>query len=643
MAIYLVSNQQPMFKEDIKTCDISFVYNYFKNKKEIQIDTETEGFFDFENKILLIQFGDTNNQFVIDVSSVDCSILKDLVINPDYLHLLHNAKFDYKFIKFHFGWEINNIYDTFLAECLITNGIQDRQLGLKSVVKKYCNIDLNKEIRGKINKASCLTYDVIEYAAYDVRSLQEVRDKQLIEINKWEELDKVLQIENDVTSVFADIEYEGLLLNKEKWSELASKAEDLTYIYEKHLDNEAKTYPKLKKYYEFYQGDLFGSEFEKTTTIKWSSPTQIQKVFKDLGLPIEGSGEKEISKYQNTFPIVKKFIDYKKQQKLASTYGEDFLKHINKITQRIHTEFWQILETNRVSSNNPNIQQIPSKSEKLKDGSDFYPYLACFIPPEGFKLVGSDFSAQELRLITEGSQEPVWINAFNEGKDLHTEMALKVFDDLNIDDAKKPHEEIYVAGTKVHLRGVDPRFVAKTINFMLAYGGSEFKLANVLGIEVEAAKKIKDKYFAGVPKLEKFLNSCGNYGKRNGYIRSFKPYSSIRFFDNHNTLKYLNDGEKYKILGAIERASKNTPIQASGAIMCKIALVNISNYIKSNNLQETVKLCLQIHDAIYCYVKDDFAEQWGIIQEDIMVKAGEIFIKSIPVKSDTKIMSYWKK
>jgi DNA polymerase I len=631
--IYFIGNKVLIPSSIWKESNINECYEYFKDKTEIQLDCETEGFFDFKNKILLLQLGDTENQFVIDVKNTNCNVIKDLIVNPKYLKLGQNIKFDYKFIKFQFGWEINNIYDTFLAECLLTNGLQNRQLGLKALCKKYCSVDLNKEVRGKINKVDYLTDEIIKYSAEDVAFLQIIKEKQVLEINKWVELNNVLQVENDVTSVLGDIEYEGLLLDKDKWLELAKKAEDLTYKYEKDLDIEARNYPSLKKYYSQYQGDLFGNEFAKTTSIKWSSPAQLQKVFKDLGLQVESSGEKEISKYQNTYPIIKLFIDYKKQQKLASTYGEEFLKHINKRTKRIHTEFWQILETNRLSSNNPNVQQIPSKPE----------YLACFITPEGFKLVGSDFAAQELRLITEGSKEQVWINVFNSGGDLHTEMALKVFDNLKKEDAKKDVEEAYVSGTKVYLRGTNPRFIAKTLNFMLAYGGSEFKLANVLGIDVESAKKIKDKYFAGVPDLERFLASCGNYGKRNGYIRSFKPYSSIRFFDNFNSLQNLSDKERYKILGSIERASKNTPIQATGAIMCKIALVNIKKYISNNNLQEIVKPCLQIHDAIYCYVKEEFAEEWGKIQEDIMVKAGELFIKSIPVKSDTKIMEYWKK
>ena len=631
--IYFCGEKRLISSEIWKECEIKDILEYFKDKTEIQIDCETEGFFDFKNKILLLQLGDTENQFVIDIKCSNCSSLKDLITNPKYLKLGQNIKFDYKFIKFQFGWEINNIYDTFLAECLITNGLENRQLGLKAIAQKYCNVELNKEVRGKINKVDYATDEIIKYSAEDVAYLQLIRDKQSIEINKWEGLNNVLQVENDVTSVLGDIEYEGLLLDRSKWLELAKKAENLTSTYEKDLDLEAKNYPKLKKYYAQYQGDLFGNEFAKTTSIKWSSPTQIQKVFQALGLPIESSSEKEISKYQNQYPIVKKFIDYKKQQKLASTYGEEFLKHINPQTKRIHTEFWQILDTNRLSSNNPNVQQVPSKPE----------YLACFITPEGFKLVGSDFAAQELRLITEGSKEQVWINTFNSGGDLHTEMALRVFDNLKKEDAKKDVEEAYVSGTKVYLRGANPRYIAKTLNFMLAYGGSEYKLANVLGIDVESAKKIKDKYFAGVPDLNRFLIACGEYGKRNGYIRSFKPYSSIRFFDNFNSLKGLSDKEKYKILGSIERASKNTPIQATGAIMCKIALVNIKKYIKENNLQNIVKPCLQIHDAIYCYVKNEFAEQWGKIQTVIMIKAGELFIKSIPVKSDTKIMDYWIK
>lgn len=622
--IYFVGNTPLIESPLYKMSTINECVEYFKNKKVVQLDTETEGEFNFNNKILLLQLGDKENQWVIEVNAVDCSKLKDIICG-EQIKLLHNAKFDYKFIKFHFGWEINNIYDTFLAECIITNGLTDRKLGLKDVCEKYCKYSLNKSIRGKINKTLILSDDIIKYAAEDVTYLEDIREKQLQFIRNME-LENVLNVENRVTSIFADIEYEGLVIDTNEWKGLSVKAEEKSREYEKQLDELVIKEPKLKKYCGGYQGDLFDVEFEKKTSIVWSSPTQLLRVFRDLGLKIDSTGSKDISRFQIKFPLIKLFIDYKKQQKLATTYGEEFLSHVNKHTGKIHTEFWQILDTYRVSSNNPNVQQIPSKAE----------YLACFKAPDGYSICGSDFSAQELRLIAEGSKEPKWVDAFNNGLDLHTEMAVMIFDNLKREDAKTPCEEIYVGGTKVFLRGVDPRFVAKTINFMLAYGGSEYKLADVLSIEVDAAKKIKDKYFSGVPKLQEFLASCAAYGVNKGYIRSFKPYSGIRFFDEFDTADF-------KTIGSIERASKNTPIQATGAIMCKLALIKIDDYIKDNQLTDKVKICLQIHDAIYTYAKTDFAEEWIKIQERLMIEAGQIFIKSIPVKSDSKITNYLKK
>lgn len=621
--IYFIGGKQLFESKIWESSTIDKCLEYFKDKKEIQIDTETEGYFDFENKILLLQLGDKDNQFVIEVNKVKCSKLKSLLIDPKYTKILHNASFDYKFIKFHFGWELTNIYDTFLAECILTNGIENRKVGLKDVCYKYTNIELNKDVRGKINKVDAITDEVIQYAALDVKYLEDIKRLQLVEIETLE-LNPVLEVENSVCTVLADIEYEGLILNVEKWTALAKKAENLVSTYEKDLDTEVKNYPSLKKYYQVYQGDLFGNEYAKTSSIKWSSPIQVKSVLNDLGLDVKSSSEKEISMFQNKYPLVKLFIDYKKQAKLANTYGLDFLKFINKNTGRIHTSFWQILETNRVSSNKPNLQQIPRKAE----------YLACFIAPEGFKLVQSDFAAEELRLIAEGSKEPVWIDAFNNGLDLHSEMAVKIFDDLKIEDVKKPYEEIFVNGIKIFLRGIDPRFVAKTLNFALSYGASEYKLAGVLGIDLISAKSIKDKYFEGVPKLSKFLDSCAKYGLKNGYIRSFKPCSGLRFLDNTNL-----DNKKR---GEIERQSKNTCIQMAGSMICKMALINISTYIKNNNIQDKVKLCLQVHDAIYSFIKEDFVPEWKEIQEELMLKAEKLFITSIPCKVDTKIADFWK-
>ncbi len=169
---------------------------------------------------------------------------------------------------------------------------------------------------------------------------------------------------------------------------------------------------------------------------------------------------------------------------------------------------------------------------------------------------------------------------------------------------------------------------------MLAFGGSEFKLSATLGIKVEEAKAIIDKYFEAVPDAKKFLEACAAYGVKNGYIRSFKPFSLIRFFGGM-------DMRDKKQRGEVERMSKNTPIQGSSAIMTKLALVAVRERIKK--LDYPVELFLQIHDAIYCYAPIEKAEEWADEQKAIMERCGRVFLKSIPCIADTHISDCWSK
>lgn len=419
--------------------------------------------------------------------------------------------------------------------------------------------------------------------------------------------------------------------NKEAWLKLAANNKSSVINYENQLDELVKQEPKLHKFVKKYiQINMFGEiedgyTNEREINILWSSPSQVDKVFKNLGLQLESTSEKFLSKYQKTYPLIKTFIDYKKQQKLVTTYGEDFLSYINQKTKRIHTSFWQIAETSRVTSGSkqeraPNMQNIPATNE----------YRNCFIPKPGFKIVSCDFSGQELRLCAEGSQEPLWVNAYKEGKDLHSEVASMVFN-IPIENVKDKPD---------FLRGKSYRDAAKTINFGLLYGMSKFKLSDTLNIGVKEADKIIKDYFKATKTLNLYLHKCRKYGLTNGFIRSFRPYSIIRYFPKWKDIEEKGD---FKAIGEIERASMNTPIQGSGAQMVKRALHLIRTYIKTNNLQNKVFIVMTVHDQIDCEVEESFASDWSIIQQRLMKEAGEEFIKTIPVLSDITIADCWTK
>lgn len=621
--IYFVGNAE-LVKSDLY--ELSIMDNCIKwlnSIDEVDLDTETEGMFNHNNKIVMLQLHNEGITYVVDTRYNDLKGLKKLetmLVNGQ------NLKFDYKFLKFH-GITLNNIYDTFLAECVLTTGKENRELGLGALAQKYCGITLDKSVRNQFVglDGAPFTEQQIVYGVGDVTCLREIKHKQLIKAKDLN-LENVIDLENKACVALADIEYNGFKLDVNKWKELALKAESNVYTYEKELDEMVRQEPKLSKYVlNKVQGNLFagfeeGFEHSRDINIKWSSPTQIFKVLQDLGLKIDSTNEKEITKYQNKFPLVKKFIDFKKHQKLVTTYGMEFLKYVNKHTGKVHTSFFQILETGRISSGSkhdrtPNMQNIPANND----------YRNCFIPDNGNKIVSCDYSGQELRVVTYVSQEPVWIEAFKNNKDLHSEVAAMVFD-VPIDKVKDKPD---------FLRGKSYRDVAKTVNFALIYGASAFKMSLTLNIPKDEAQALIDKYFSKLPKLQQFLDTASKYGKQNLMIRTCKPYSRIRFFENPN-------GDFVK-LGEIERASKNTVVQGTSADMTKLALHYIREYINKNNLNNKVKMVMTVHDQIDCEVISSYAEEWSLIQKKLMEDAGSVIIKGIPVISEITISDCWSK
>lgn len=625
--IYFVGNAEVFESSLYEQKHIVDCHVWLTSLKEVNLDTETEGMFNHKNKIVMLQLNWGDVTYVIDTRTTDITPLKTQL--EKILVVGQNLKFDYKFLKLH-GIELNNVYDTMLAECCITNGKEDRELNLKALAYKYCKIHLNKDVRNQFVNLNGhpFTEAQIVYGVGDVTCLTEIKTKQLEIINTLD-LNAWVQNEMEASLPLADIEYNGMGFNKEAWLALANKAELNVDTYIKELDELTINDSRLSMFVnKEVQGNLFAEidesfEHGRAVNIKWSSPTQMDKVFKALGLDIEKTGERFLTKYQTEYPLVKKFIDYKKQAKLVTTYGKKFLNYINPTTQRIHTTFWQILDTTRVSSGDkysPNMQNIPAKIE----------YRNCFIPRKGFKMVSCDFSGQELRLTAFGSKEPLWVDAFNKGEDLHSNVASMVF--------KVPLEN--VRDKPDFLRGKSYRDAAKTVNFGLVYGMSKYKLADTLSIDVDAADMIIKNYFKATAALNNFLAGCRAYGMKYGYIRCFAPYKIIRYFPKWNADRELMN---FKDIGSIERASMNTPIQSAGGQMTKRALVLLRNYIKTNNLQDKVYIVMTVHDQIDCEVEESFVEEWSLIQKEIMESAGREIITNVPVLSEITISDCWTK
>ncbi len=624
--IYYVGENRLIDSDEFEQVELMKCLEWLNTHKVFAIDTETEGFFDFSNKILTLQIGDYDTQFVINVQAVGLkrlSYLKPYFESKAWTKLFWNAKFDIKFLKWELGWELEGIYDGFLAECILTTGLENRQLSLGAAAMKYCNVRLDKEVRGQINRVG-LTDRVIKYAAEDVRYLHKIQSIQMERITKLD-LDRVMDLENEVCIVFADIELNGMKLDKDKWLEVAKQTEQNTNEQEKKLDAILQGEERLKRFVpSTIQGNLFGYE-ERLIQTNWASPKQTLEIVRALGIKTDSTEEQFLLKHKKTHPLIAELMQFKKQDKLVKSFGRSFLKFVNPVTGRVHPDIWQILNTGRVSFSEPNLQQIPSKGDLGKA------MRAAFVEDDEYTIVGGDYSGCELRIIAEGSKDPLWINTFNDGGDLHSIICAKLFD-IDIKDVKKPFplkpDSTY-------------RDVIKTINFGLAYGMSEFKLANTLDIAVDKAKKIIDDYFAIVPNVKRFLELLGNYGKTYGLIKTYAPYRRIRWFEKWSPALNEEIFEESRVLGEIERASKNTPIQGANADLTKQALIDVYKYIKQNELP--IKIIITVHDEIRTRCPKYLAESWASTMGRIMTDAGKTIVKSVPMKVDCTITDCWSK
>jgi DNA polymerase I-like protein with 3'-5' exonuclease and polymerase domains len=635
---YLIGNKPLINSEDIKLSTVKDCLEYFDNIEEIAVDTETEGKDPHNKKILSLQLGTPERQYFIDARVINLKQFKNLLQTKKVI--LHNSKFDYKFLKAA-GITLKYIYDTMLAECVLYCGYEKYGYGLKDLTKRYLNIDLDKTTRGefhKVHSGTEFTTKQIKYACDDVKYLFSIKQAQLPRILKYD-LAYTVKLENRVVKALADIEFNGMYLNKSKWLENTNKFnKELLELTDK-LDNIVKNEPKLESLVpDYIQGNLFGFE-ERELSINYASPLQIKQLVNLLGYDIDSTNDRELTKLINEHSFFSVLQEYREKAKIISTYGEGFLDYINKHTGRVHTSFWQVLNTGRVSSgskddNAPNLQNIPASNT----------FRNCFEARPGFLWVSIDFSGQELNLMADGSGEEGFINVLNKGEDLHCYAGSMMFK-RTITKADK-----------------ELRNKAKTINFGKPYGMGAPKLADTLQISLEEAEELFIEYSKAFPKLNSWLDNQAKLAKKRGYAETFKPCKRKRFFPDLKVSEQLRNQaselikgsqeskdcwrEIFKIEGQVERNGMNMPIQGTGADITKEALIGVRDLIQkyNTNYNETVAyLICTVHDQIDVEVKENLAAQFAKEMEEIMVQAGNKYVTKVNMKVDTTITKYWQK
>lgn len=627
--LHFIGNKRLIQSELYKESTVEECLEYFKNHESIEVDTETTGRDCHSYKILSLQIGDSENQWMIDTRVINILLFKELLESK--LCIFQNAKFDYKGLK-KAGIVIENIYDTMLAECIIYCGYEKFGYGLKDIAKRYLDIDLDKTTRGEFHKITNeeFTDNQIEYACLDVTYLHKIRDKQLELIKKYD-LEYCLNLENQVVKALADIEYNGIYLDRENWLKITNESKSKLANIQLRLDEVIMNDINLSKAYKpkYVQTNLFDFE-ERELDLNYASSAQMKKLFKVLGEEVDSTDDRQLTKLKSKHKFFEVLGEFREVAKVVSTYGEGFLKYINPNTNRVHTDFWQIKNTGRVSSgskdmNSPNMQNIPADNK----------FRNCFKARKGFKWVSIDYSGQEMRLMADASGEQGFIDILNSNKDLHC----------------------YV-GSMMFGREIDPikdksiRTKIKTINFGKAYGMGPPKLADSLSISIEESQELFSMYEKSFPVLNGWLYKQGQFAKQNMYSKTFSPCKRRRWYPDMQVALELRktvqrgDKETWKkiltIEGQTERNGGNQPIQGSGSDVCKEALIEVRKLINTKYHNQAYLIGV-VHDAIDVEVREDLAEQFSKEMAEIMIGCGNKYVSKVKMDVDITITDFWYK
>jgi len=610
-----------------------------KSLTEIGLDIETSGLNVFNDRILLVQIATGKEVFTFNAGNTPDKIITyvlELIRARNLLVISHNSKFDIKFIYHNYGVLFTNVFDTMLAEILSYIGAGSIFVSLQTLVKKYLHIELDKELRETfINKLdNNFTPEQIEYAETDAKLLLKLRPilQDLLhkrnQYNTWE-------LEMKLLPVITMMEHTGILLDVAKWREASVHArldadnakQDLMILLEKSFDKYAGKYSNALDVFTNIHYPVKAAfkkaEKERLTNvttkdeikseviplINFGSHVQAKFILRKLGVPLETTNAKEMEAYREGHEIIAYLLDYRHAIKKVTSFGEEFLKHINPDTHAIHTNLNQLgAATGRFSSDAPNLQNIVADEA----------YRSPFVARDGYLLATCDYSNIELRIIGEASREPKFIDAFKNGQDLHRVTASHIF--------QVPYDTV----TK------SQRAVGKHLNFAVVYGTSARGMAYNFRIPEDEAKEYLTRYFTQFNVLKYFIIKFGDLCLKKGY--------SVTLGGRRRFLTFMLDPksqDQYKELNKARRQGVNHLPQGTSADMIKKALVYL--YYDNPFGYDTLRPLLTVHDEIVVEFKEDIKEEATDFINKCLKKAGEDYLKIIPEGHTVSIDTHWSK
>lgn len=571
----------------------------------------------FTHRPVMISIHDGVKAYAVDVRKFSDDVIKAFLKGlTKKLVVGHNIKFDASVLRNVYGVWLKNVYDTMLACRVIECGLAAPKghFSLEQVVRRYVdpyaytsqgNLFLpyvTKNLRTSFGEGGEFSEAQIAYAELDAEyalRLYYVLGRKAKEMD----LERTVKLENDFLNAVVDMELNGLPFDIPTWEA------NIPIVNEK--------IGKLEEY------------LKKVADINWNSDKQVKVVFKQLGKDIitidrdtlqtkESVSKIVMSRYKDD-ELVSNYLRYKELKKSQTSYGLKFLRNVDSKTLRIHSNFFQVMDTGRTSSSNPNCQNIPRDEN----------YRKAFQTKDYFII--ADYSSQEVRIAADKAEEWNMIKAIKEGEDLHLKTARLVYGDESIQKSDYRRQN------------------AKTMQFTILYGGGAGKIYKQFNVPKKEAQNLIDTYFKIYPGLKSYLEKAQRAALEKGYIlinevsgrKSFIPYyqeylackEHVEYFRNRGWDPYPKIENRYRTLhGEICRKASNYPIQGTAADMAKSAGILM--------LKENLKLVLLVHDEWVIETKD--IKDSEIVQR-CMEEASKIYLKYLTATAEAVVAQIWKK
>lgn len=569
--------------------------------KIFSLDTETTSIEAIDAELVGMSFSVKENEAYyipipsdFDEAQKIVNEFKQLLEDENIEKIGQNIKYDMIVLN-RYGVNIKGkIFDTMIAHYVIQPEIHHNMDYLAEIYLNYKTIKIDELIgpkgKNQKNMRDLDPHDIYRYACEDADvtlKLKNILEKELVK-NNAEKL--FLEIEMPLVPVLVNMETNGVRIDPEALKQTSV-----------HLTARMNEIEK-----EIYQ--LADEEFNI------SSPKKVGEIlFEKLKLNEKAkktktgqyvTSEEVLESLRSKHPIVDKILGFRGLKKLLSTYIDSLPLLINKRTGKIHTSFNQtVTSTGRLSSSNPNLQNIPIRNE---DGKEI---RKAFIPDDGCKFFSADYSQIELRIMAHLSQDKNMIDAFNEGNDIHAATASKLY--------KRPIADI----TR------DERSKAKTANFGIIYGISVFGLAERMNVSRQEAKELIEGYFTTYPQIKEYMDKSIEVAREQGYIETI--FGRKRFLPDINSRNAV-------VRGYAERNAINAPIQGSAADIIKVAMINIYNRFQSESLKS--KMILQVHDELNFSV---YPNEEEIVQKIVVEEMEKAYKMRVPLNADSGWGNNW--